>query len=687
MTAALPSPRSIDPDIPEALDRIVTRCIEPDATARYFTTADLIADLEALDEDGHPLPVNRRLTWKSGLAAAAVLAALVTLTWWLARGPAAPVQHDPVSVVVADFANTSGEAAFDRTLEPVLKLALEGAGFISAYDRTSISRNLGVKPPEKLDEHAATEIAVKQGLGVVLSGAVAREGYRYLVSIRATQAVSGQEIAKGSKRVTTRDQVLAAITELATSVREALGDDTSGSAQRFAMETLSATSLEVIREYAGAMEALSRSRFETARQGFKKAVTLDPNFGLAYAGLAIASKNLDQQQEAEQYVKEALAHVDGMTERERYRTRGLFYYLTSDYPACVREYGDLIKRFAADAAARNNLALCQTYLRQLPQAVEQMQQVVKILPNRALYRENLTLYSDYSGDFAGAEKEVAAMQERGLFGLVGLAFAQLGQGRPQDAARTYLEMGNVDQQGASYTAAGLGDLAMYEGRLGDAVQLLTAGANADRQANAPDRAATKLAAIADAQLMLKQDAAAIIAAEEALANSRSVKIRFLAGRIFAEADAPARAREIAAGLSAELQREPQAYGKILEGLLAMRAQDPRAAIQRLTEATTLLDAWIGHFELGRAYLLAGALPQADSEFDRCIKRRGEALALFLDEEPTFAFFPPVYYYQGRVKESLKSAKAADAYRAYLDIRGNSKEDPLAADARRRIPSP
>ena len=76
-------------------------------------------------------------------------------------------------------------------------------------------------------------------------------------------------------------------------------------------------------------------------------------------------------------------------------------------------------------------------------------------------------------------------------------------------------------------------------------------------------------------------------------------------------------------------------------------------------------------------------PQADSEFDRCLNRRGEALALFLDEEPTYGFFPNVYYYQGRVREGLKSTSFADSYRAYLDIRGASTDDPLVAEARRR----
>ena len=58
-------------------------------------------------------------------------------------------------------------------------------------------------------------------------------------------------------------------------------------------------------------------------------------------------------------------------------------------------------------------------------------------------------------------------------------------------------------------------------------------------------------------------------------------------------------------------------------------------------------------ELGLAYLEAGMFAQADSEFDRCIKRRGEALALFIDEEQTYGYLPAVYYYQGRAREGLK----------------------------------
>ncbi len=75
--------------------------------------------------------------------------------------------------------------------------------------------------------------------------------------------------------------------------------------------------------------------------------------------------------------------------------------------------------------------------------------------------------------------------------------------------------------------------------------------------------------------------------------------------------------------------------------------------------------------------------QADSEFDLCITRRGEALTV-MDEGPTYGLFPIVYYYQGRVREELKTASFADSYREYLKIRGASKEDPLVPEVRKRI---
>ncbi len=89
--------------------------------------------------------------------------------------------------------------------------------------------------------------------------------------------------------------------------------------------------------------------------------------------------------------------------------------------------------------------------------------------------------------------------------------------------------------------------------------------------------------------------------------------------------------------------------------------------------------------LGQAYLAAKAFTEADSEFDLCLKRRGEATAVFLDDVPSYHYLPPVYYFLGRARQGLKSPGAADSFRTFLSIKQKGGgEDPMIADARRRV---
>ncbi len=92
---------------------------------------------------------------------------------------------------------------------------------------------------------------------------------------------------------------------------------------------------------------------------------LDPKFGLGYQGLAAMSMNLGQTEEANKYIQEALRYLDGMTERERFSTRGLYYRMIGDYQQCVKEYGELIAQFPADTLGHAQRAACLAKLRDM----------------------------------------------------------------------------------------------------------------------------------------------------------------------------------------------------------------------------------------------------------------------------------------------------------------------------------
>ncbi len=102
------------------------------------------------------------------------------------------------------------------------------------------------------------------------------------------------------------------------------------------------------------------------------------------------------------------------------------------------------------------------------------------------------------------------------------------------------------------------------------------------------------------------------------------------------------------------------------------------------QAQKIGDTWLGHFDLGRAYLDGGAFTEASSEFDVCLKRRGEATSIFLDDVPSYHYLPAVYYYQGRAREGLKSPGAAESYKTFLGMKEKGAGDPLVAESRKRL---
>ncbi len=695
-------PKLLNRDLPEYLARIIQKCLEREVNLRYQSATELLADLSA-GMTGSKLSgsrnvwaraqrvlARRRIPWRATAITAIVVAvAAVGGIFFLRPRPASTAAHAPISVLVADFTNHTGDPVFDGTLEPMFNVALEGASFVNAFSRGDARRLAGKlpHPTDKLDEQASRLIAVSQGISAVVTGSLSRRGDGYKISVEALDGKTGNSIASTEIMAGSKDEVLRDLPKLAAPLRKALGDTTPESAQ---FTTLSggftAASLEVVHQDAIAMEQQFAGKFEEALQSFSKAAELDPNFARAYSGMAASALNLDRRRDAEKYIKLAMAHEDRMTERERYRNRGLFYFTTGNWRKCVEENTQLINRYPADRIGQNNLASCLGGLRELPKAVEAARRAVEIVPKGALYRLNLSFLSSASGDFQGGEKEARAalqLNPSSEVGYLQLGEAQIGQGQLTQGTENYQQLKKVSSLGASMAGTALADLALYEGRFEEAVRTLEQGAAADLAAKDPDAAANKFALLAYTYLSRQQMRPAIRAAEKALANSRAVSIRFLTALIFAETGELARAKELAAGLASELQAEPQAYAKIIEGKVALGRGDARGAIKALTEANNLLDTWIGRFELGRAYLQAGAFVEADSEFDRCIKRQGEALELFMDDVPTYGYFPSVYYYQGRVREGLKNPESVSSYRTYLDIRGKAGEDPLLAEVRRR----
>ena len=169
-----------------------------------------------------------------------------------------------------------------------------------------------------------------------------------------------------------------------------------------------AASLEAVHQEGLAIDEQFAGKFQEAFDSFQKAVQMDPKFARPYTGMAAMAQNLGRPGDAVKYMKLAMQHMDSMTERERYRNRGMYYSFTGDWQNCVQEYTQLVTHFPADRVGQWNLGSCYAQLRNAPKALEAAQHAVEIVPKGVAQRLNLSFISSFAGDFAAGEKAARA---------------------------------------------------------------------------------------------------------------------------------------------------------------------------------------------------------------------------------------------------------------------------------------
>ena len=472
----------LDKTIPRSLSDIVRKCLEIDPQMRFASAAELLQQIEIWQGPaaGTRIVAPRVTTlpayakWAAAGLAVVVIAGILFTRSRISPHPSAP--HAPVTLLIADFDNKTGDSVFDGTLEPMLGIALEGAPFISSFNRGQARKDAARLQPgaTHMDASLAQLVAVREGVNAVVTGSIAQDGTGYKVFVTTLDPATGRTILTEQRNASNKQDVLGAAGKLAESLRKGLGDTTPESAQQSAAETFSAGSLEAAHAYAVGQDFQQAARWDDALKAYGQAAELDPNLGRAYAGMAALYNNLGKHQDAEKYYGLAMSHIDRMTDREKYRTRSGYYLFTRNQPKAMEELSALVSQYPADTAGHANLALAYFYNRDMNKALEEQKRALEITPHSLLQRVNYSMYALYAGDFDTAAKEARAiLQENPKFdqALRTMALAELGLGHTTEAAENYGKLQAVSPYGASIAATGLADLAQYEGKLADAIPI------------------------------------------------------------------------------------------------------------------------------------------------------------------------------------------------------------------------
>jgi eukaryotic-like serine/threonine-protein kinase len=681
-------PTTTRADVPAAFEQIVMKCVQPEKKARPQTTPELVEMLARLAPDGHLRPEPRRLTRRMtvGLAFGALLfvAAVVGGAWYINRPP--PPQRAPISVLIANFSNTTGEPLFDGVIEQALGVGIEGAGFINAYPRRDALRVLATQVPGgALSEENATLVAVREAIPVVLAGGIAANGGGYRLSVKALQAGTPVRILfERTVDAANKDDVFPAVGRIAAQVRRELGDQDVDVNRIKVEETFTANSLESAREYMQGQELLAAGNYAAAIERYQAAIKLDPDFGRAYSGMGAAAVNAGFRDDADRYIQEALARSTRMSEREKLRTRGLYYAVGGDTQRAREQYEPLIEKYPADFNGLANLAIVYFQTRDFAKAIEIGRRAAVLTPRAAVRQNNIALFALYASDFRFASEHARKVLELNpdfVRAHYVIAMAHATQGEYDQAAERYRELAKRPG-GATVAALGLADLALLRGRTAEASGILEAAIKVETAASPRGRL---MRVLLDAYLAQGRIAEAVRTAEITLKGQPEMGTSFTAGRVFIAAKQLPRALAIGKTLAEKLDAESQSVGRVLQAETALAAGQPNEALALLDAARKLADGWLVRYTMGRAYLARNAFAEADSEFDACLQRRGEATAVFLDDIPSYRGLAPVYYYQGLARTGLRSAGAAESFKTFVAFKdGGDETSPPLTDARARL---
>jgi eukaryotic-like serine/threonine-protein kinase len=226
------------------------------------------------------------------------------------------------TVVIADFSNGTNDAVFDQTLTQGLAVQLEQSPFLQIVSDQRVQHTLqlmGRTGNEHLTPSLAREVCERVGATVVLEGSISTLGNEYVLGLRATRCGPGDLLDVEQATAKTKEQVLDALTQVATRFRRRAGESLQTRQMHDKpLEEGTTASLDALKAFSAGRRASLNESMVAGIPLQKRAIELDPNFALAYAHLALTYSDSGQTGPAAEAAKRAYELRNRASDHEQF---------------------------------------------------------------------------------------------------------------------------------------------------------------------------------------------------------------------------------------------------------------------------------------------------------------------------------------------------------------------------------
>jgi eukaryotic-like serine/threonine-protein kinase len=400
LTRAPVSIRAANPQIPIRLEEIITKCLEKDRTQRYATAAAVRSDLQQLKrevESGNitrsdfvPQPRPSRFRWKELAAGSALLVVLLILVaWYYAARPAHGLSRMD-TIVLADFTNKTGDPIFDDTLRQGLAAQLQQSPFLSLVSDQRIQQTLrlmGQPADAKLSPSIIGDLCQRAGSKAYLSGSISNLGTQYVIGVSAVNCQTGDYLAQEQVTANGKENVLKALGEASTKLREKLGESLK-TVQKLdtPIEQATTPSLEALQAYSlGRQTMQGKGDPSGAVPLLKRSIELDPKFAMAYAMLGTAYHNLGEKKLSAENTSKAYDLRARVSEWEKFYIESHYYhFVTGDMEKARQAYELWAQIYPREQVPPLNLGVVYQTLGQHEKSLNEFRESVRLGPSESL---------------------------------------------------------------------------------------------------------------------------------------------------------------------------------------------------------------------------------------------------------------------------------------------------------------